>query len=364
MRSQLPSVCGPLGHRDTVLRAPMGLSIARRAAGSLQPPNVTGLFAFVISDRSKTVAGAWGGTGDSFAALTAGVGDRRQIHTDAAGLYANGDIGRRLNIAGSGAGNNGNFYLSNIQVAPTQGRFIRPVNAGGIEASYTGAYALSDKYSQIIDLKNLRVFSNPTIQTQPARITEFGTNYSCFGKAATTGGGVHSWLECSDAAITGFQGVDISFAARLRIETENLSGGQLQIAALTRAAFPTTSNLCFRVSSSRLLQMTWAAAGTTTFTATATTGALAYDTWYTVGMRLNRAAGTCTFFLDGVNKETTGAGTIQNPLLDRISIGESIGLGSGTSGAFTASMALAPNAWSDAEFLSVHNSFLAYGLPT
>lgn len=364
MQSQLPEVCGPLGYRDTVLRAPTGLSMARRAAGNLSPPNVTGLSFFLISDRLKTVAGAHSGTGDSFSAVVTSA----QTLTDAAGLFTTDDAGRRLNIAGSGAGNNGNFYARDLGAAPaaTTLRFNRPVAGGAVEAVYPGTWTLGNKFSQLVDLKSARVFSNAVIATQLAEITEFtsptGAAYSCLGTGGpTTGGVTHSLLTCSDAAMSGFTSVDVSFSARIRLMTS--AAAVYLIGEFYDSANPTTSRIVFQTNTGRNLQFLWTGPGPGgTTQVTSTFGALSFDVWYTVGFRLNRGAANCTWFLDGVNMETGATMALKVPVIDRFGIGDKTG--GGVAPAFASALAAAPAAWSDAEFLAVHNSFLTYKTPT
>lgn len=329
--------------------------IASSIGGSLLP-DVTNLYAFVISNQLNTVAGAHSGVGDALSSITS----ERQTITDAAGVFTANDHGRRCVISGSTvANNNGNWYVDNFLTTTT----INIVHytgaaAGSAEASFTGTWSFSNKYAQIIDLKNGRAFGNATIADQPAEITEFN-GFSCIGKRGGPSGGNDSYLTGS---VTGgvFNGVDTSCSTRIRHEG---TSRKYSVVALDQSGGD-TDQIDFRVNSTGFLSLNWIENGGTTVL-TATTNALVADTWYTVGWKLNRSAGTLTIYINGVNVETTAAGTIRSAgTFDTLAIGDFGQTGGSTSGAFIAGVAIAPVGWSDAEFLEVHNKFLANNVPT
>lgn len=314
------------------------------------PPDVPSLFAYLISDLSETVVSGHSGSGDSIAAPSGNT----QVLTDAAGLFVVSDARQRVNIAGaSDPADNGDFWVT--ATAATQLVYWNPTGVG--DSPYNGTWTLPGKYSQLIDLENARAFVQATDASRPAA-TLFGA-FSCAGKGLTA---TAVGLSYADAAVAAFDGVDVSCS--MRVYMSLFIGGTNTI--LSEISNGAGNALRFSVATSlpnTVLRLTWVDSGGTTTLSSAVAG-LALNTWFTLGWKLNRTARTLTSYVNGVNIGTSAAGTSRNPTgLARADLFTTL-TGNSSSAMIASGAAWAPAAWSDADFLAVHNSFLAYGVPT
>jgi hypothetical protein len=323
---------------------PMG---GHQQAGSAPvPPNVPNLFAWLISNQESTFTASHAGTGDSISAPVAS----DQTLTDAAAPFAATDISQRLNIAGSvDPLNNGNFW----SVASGGANTLSYRNATGVaDLAYAGAWTLPGKYTQLLDLQNSRAFVQATDLQRPARVTEFGG--SVLGRPRLLASGLIT-LIYNDAACAGFQGQNVCISGRFRY----LNADGVQACEITDG----TSSNRYRLSCN----------STTMFVRQDGGGNLtqlqcAYvspnDTWFTLGGRLNVTGATMTAsaFTDGALTSTSASGTSRVTVgLNRASVFSHVTMVAAP--AFCAGLALGWG-WSDADFLTVHNAFLDYGVPS
>lgn len=333
---------GPLQQRD-VLRS-SGAVASSGAWGSNAgptPPAVPNLYAYLVTNQSQTIGNAVSGSGDSIAAPVGAT----QVLTDGAGLFLSNQRAQRIVIAGAtNPANNGSFPVSNVP----DGSHINYENAAGVaQAVYGGNWNLPGTYTALVDLANARAFAGQGVG--PALDTQF-----TFPVCARPFANLANALQYTNATVSGFQGVDACFSARVRLEAATT----LQAAEISNGA--ATNRILFFVNTSGEMGMTWTAGGaSTSFVSVGL--ALPAATWVTLGWKLNFAARTMSSFVNGALAHTTAAGTARNPTgLTTLDFAGFFGGGSGVgwlaSGAFGWG-------WSAANELAVHNSFLAYGTP-
>jgi hypothetical protein len=319
-------------------------------APALAPPNVSSLFAYLITNVQNTIVSDHVGAGDSMTASGGG----SQVLTDAAGLFVATDVNQRIRIAGGLAANNGDFWVS----ARTANTITYANPTGVVDAAYAGAWTLPGKYSQLIDLKNARAFTQAT-DTNRLAATLFGS-FLCAGKALT---GTPVALSYANADVSAFEGVDVSVSVRAYLT--NYGGASVLLAEICNGP-PQTNSLRFAINAAlpnTVLRLNWVDAGGVSLLSSPVAG-LSLNTWFTLGWRLNRGARTMTGYVNGASIGTSAAGTARNPVgLNQVDL-STRQFGQSATGIVFSGVAYAPVAWTDAEFLAVHNSFLAYNVPT
>lgn len=328
-------------------------AIRSTAAAPPAPPAVP-LSLFVITNENETIANTRSGTGDSIA------GTSTQTLTDAAGGFVDtSDRGQTIRIAGAtNPTNNGDFHGT---TAPTGTTFnYDNPTTGVVEASYTGAWNLLGRFSQIVDINAGKVFAQATPEARPmlAGLTAGkGTKNIWYDSAATI---QQAFLELVDVPFAAtFQGVDISVSWRVRYPV--ITAGNIPSSVMLIDDGGTgNTDILFGFSSSTVARVIWDDTTAGAATLSVTIPAVPANTWFTAGIRLNRATPSVTYFQNGVNIGTGATGTARAPVgLIRVVLGS---LALSADRQYLGGIGAYAGTWSDANFLAVHNSFLSYGL--
>lgn len=318
------------------------------------PPVVTNLALFAITNLGYVESGAKSGVGDSFAFASPNL-----ALTDSAGLFDANDLGERITIAGSGVpGNNGSFSL--VSVTPTN--IITANNTGGgVEAVFPGTWALGGRFNSLTELVAARAFSQATDLNRPAVVNDLAPGKKIWMKSPTN----VQWLQNVSAPFASqFQSGNVSVSVRLLTNPAFTSwlapGFTIGFCAGSFAG----NYLFFRLNATTA-QCAWNDGALTTLSFTH--GLTINDgLWHSYGWAFNAAARTMQFFRDGVSIGTSAAGTARTPTgFDTCELGanDSEAVGTAHAGCFFGFAAGNSVLWNAADFLAIHNSFVAYGSP-
>lgn len=309
------------------------------------PPAVPGLKVWLIPWLNNTITAALTGTGDSISAPSGS----NQTLTDAGATFSTtNNATNRITIAGaSNAQNNVSAWVTSV-ASTTQLAFR---NAAGVaEASFAGTWSLGGYFTQILDQTASLPFAFDLAGNAPRAVSDILTGKIIAAKAGVTSNN-SGLLRYADATFAqSFYGGDVCMSARLRSSQAN------PVLAMRVGTTNGASRVEFNLNATQANCLWQANGGATTTLTVSTTPPV--DTWFTAGFRLNFSAATASYYVDGALVGTSGAGVARAP-----SVGQSVqcwDLSTSTSEVFYAGFAAANATWSDADFLAVHDAFVAY----
>jgi len=309
------------------------------------PPAVPNLLAFVWGTKDATYNAGSTGTGES---LSWDAVNGNPNLNDAAAAFASTDVGRFLTLTGALTPAYDGTYPAIRLVSPTVLGYFIPGFTPLTPEAFPGTWRLQDRCTQIVDQAHGYTFT-------PSPVTSFlatrdnlvsGKKLLCVNRATS------QRLVYSNVAVAGLVNGNVDYSVSARVLFTLTPGGLCNCFIVTNTAFSQRTYLEIGPS---YISLSRQAASVTQYQVPFVPPV---GTWFTMGAKYVASTNRATVYVDGLPIGQSATGTVRSLSgLAYLLIGST---GTNNTPLYVGGAACGNVAWTDAEFLAVHNAFVAY----